>query len=203
MTKLSELKLKLEKFKEGVDYSFISKPRERIYCFFSEEIKKVVSPFPCEELGNSMEVSRKKVEKDTATGEYFVYEQNADGSEVDKLVITDGNSAESYIGVDERIKQIDRIDERIKQIDRIDERIKQIDRIDERIKEIDAVPAGTTFSFTTRKFNEKGEVVSEDKKISSESPSTTTIQEITDQEAQEIQQQQQQRPFFPKPKGNF
>jgi len=212
MTKLSELKLKLEKFKEGVDYSFISKPRERIYCFFSEEIKKVVSPFPCEELGNSMEVSRKKVEKDTATGEYFVYEQNADGSEVDKLVITDGNSAESYIGVDERIKQIDRIDERIKQIDRIDERIKQIDRIDERIKqidriderikEIDAVPAGTTFSFTTRKFNEKGEVVSEDKKISSESPSTATIQEITDQEAQEIQQQQQ-RPFFPKPKGNF
>ena len=182
MTKLSELKLKLEKFKEGVDYSFISKPRERIYCFFSEEIKKVVSPFPCEELGNSMEVSRKKVEKDTATGEYFVYEQNADGSEVDKLVITDGNSAESYIGVDERIKQID--------------------RIDERIKEIDAVPAGTTFSFTTRKFNEKGEVVSEDKKISSESPSTATIQEITDQEAQEIQQQQQ-RPFFPKPKGNF
>jgi hypothetical protein len=196
MTKLRELELKLKSFREGVDYSFISKPQERIYRFFSEEIKKAVSPFPREELGNSLAVSRKKVEKDATTGECFVYEQNADESEFDKLVITGSNSE-----VDKRIEQIDKIGSNF---DKIDERIKQIDRIDERIKEIDAIPSGsgTTFSYTVRKFNEKGEVIREDKKISSEPLSTATIQEITDQEAQQIEGSQQ-RPFFPKPKGNF
>jgi predicted RND superfamily exporter protein len=166
MIKLKELELKIKEFREDIDYSLISKPQERIYCFFSEEIKKAVSPFPREELEGFMIVSRKKTEKDATTGEYFIYEENTDGSEFDKLVIVkkDSNSE-------------------------VDKRIKEIDKIDERIKEIDAIPSGSgpTFSYTVRKFNEKGEVIRENKKISSEPPSTAEIREITDQEAKQIE----------------
>jgi len=197
MKGISDLKKKLSEFQRGSDYSFSVENQEEIYIISSEKLKNSLREILSHrgEWQGRVRVSSKIKPGGISEGVYEI----AQGDEIATYYKKNEGSDEFRLIGGQVVSPTPQMEKTFDKVSSIFDKVDGISKkVGKTVDEISNLPDG----FFSRQGETENSFSRENIDVwRSNDNNSPQIQEITDQEAQQIENQQ--RPFFPKPKGNF